>query len=150
LTAHEPSSTAPLAEKGRLFFLYFLAGFLLLVREVRYAHLTEYHNLNLEEAVRKGEEFRTDPGRFAHRAAVEKFGEKIVNASAISDDEWQKWGAENKDKYAAQFAASVEYAARWKRRVPAVALKFRMRWLTVGAILVSLGVLLQGIATSLQ
>lgn len=128
-----------------------LAGFLVLVREVRYAHLTEYHNVNLDEAVRKAKQFKADPGAFIKQSAIQMFGEKVVNAfGIIPDEKWQEWAEEKKHEYADQLNEAIRYAAEWKRKVPAAALKLRMRWLTVGASKVVVGVLLQALSTVMQ
>ena len=126
---------------------YNLAGFLIMVKEVRYAHLTEYHSLNLDEVMRVAKEFETAPGPFTKKRTIDMFGEKVVHLfGPISDEEWEKLGQENRAKYEAEFRKHVENAEAWKKRVPPMGLNLRMKWLTAGALLTILGTLLQGIS----
>lgn len=128
-----------------------LVGFLILVREVRYAHLTEFHNLNIEEALRKIEHWQGMTGQMLRESSESNFGKTMVYIfGPIPDEEWNKSAVELKAQYAPELKRQLEEAKRWKRTVPAAALKKRMGWLTIGATLVVVGVLLQATSSILQ
>jgi hypothetical protein len=127
-----------------------LVGFLVLVREVRYAHLTEFHSLRMEDALRKIDELAGMSGKTLRDSTETAWGKALVYAfGPIPDAEWDKSAEELKAKYAV-LREQLSMAQQWKRKVPAAALSLRMRWLTVGATLVVLGVLLQVTSTIWQ
>lgn len=127
-----------------------LIGTLVLVREVRYAQLVEYHNLNLDEILRKAEEFENDPALYIKKSTYEMFGEKVVNAfGEISEEEWKKADPDHVRDLEQGFRKSVAKAKEWKQRVPFRALQKRMQWLTTGSILLVAGAVLQATAVVL-
>jgi hypothetical protein len=128
-----------------------LAGALVLVREVRYAQLGEYHNLNLDEVLRKADEFRRDPALYIKKSVYETYGERVVNAfGVISDEQWKKADPDHVRRLEESFREGVARAKEWKQRVPFRTLQRRMRWLTTGAVLLSGGAVLQIAAAAIQ
>lgn len=128
-----------------------LVGALVLVREVRYAQLVEYHNLNLDEVLRKADEFKRDPALYIRKSVYETYGEQVVNAfGVISDEQWKNADPDHVRRLEESFREGVTRAREWKQRVPFRTLQRRMGWLTTGAVLLSSGAVLQVAAVAIQ